>query len=88
VLHLRCRVYWGLRKIALALSSAKRFIEKSPDHPFVYIFKAMLLAYDGRPREGYDLLLRVQTTFAQNSGVPFQLADRPRRSCGRKPCTG
>ena len=75
VLHLRCRVYWRLRKIALALSSASRFIEKCPDQTFGYIFKAQMLAYDGRPQEGYDLLLGIHTQFPQNTGVPFQLAE-------------
>src|SRR5690349_11334093 len=53
VLHLRCRVYWGVRNIAMALSTASRFIEKCVDDPFGYVFKAQMLAYDGRPKEGY-----------------------------------
>src|SRR5262245_57879795 len=75
VLHLRSRVYWGLRKIAMALSTATRFIEQCPDHSFGYIFKAQVLIYDGRAREGYELLLAVHTKFPQHSGFPFQLAE-------------
>ena len=34
-----------------------------------------MLAYDGRPREGYDLLLGVEPVFPSISGIPFQLAE-------------
>lgn len=74
VLHLRCRAHWGLRNIPLALAAVYRFIAVAPEHPFGPTFKAMLLSYDGRHRESYELLSSMVGKFPGHATMQYDLA--------------
>jgi hypothetical protein len=74
VLHIRCRAHWGLRNIPEALAAVYHLIEIAPDHPFGHSFKAMLLSYNGRHRETYDVLISVIDRFPRHATMHYDLA--------------
>jgi len=73
-LHVRARAYWALRDIPKALASINRFIEVAPDLPFGYVFKAMLLSYERKPRDAYALLRSVISKFPEHATMHYDLA--------------
>ena len=74
VLHLRCRVYWGLRNISESLDATNQFIEQNPQQPFGYIFKAMLLSYQGDNAAAFRLLDAIGTQFPKHTTLLYDLA--------------
>src|SRR4051812_14034275 len=66
-LDLRSRVHWGLRQIPEALECASKIIELRPDSPGGYIFKAMLLSFEGKNADAFSLLISVVDKFPDHA---------------------
>jgi tetratricopeptide (TPR) repeat protein len=75
VLRLKGSIYWSLRDIERALEASNMIIAQAPaGRTFEYIFNAMLLSYQGKGREAYDLLLKAAHLLQNHSSFLYDLA--------------